>query len=102
MHVFLVGAALLALLGSVSGASVSFEAEATAVGQGIPSVQDIAVADVDLDGDLDVVSCAFGGSEVYLHVNQGDGTFAFPVVAGSGDLMRRPISVDLGDVDGDG
>ena len=61
------------------------------------AIQDVALADLDGDGDVDVFSSGKAASAVFL--NDGSGTFAVGQVFGFSD---RSWGVDLGDVDGDG
>lgn len=60
---------------------------------------DVTAADLDDDGDIDVVSADCFIDEVLVFLNQGGGTFASGVNYGVGD---RPQSVAAGDLDGDG
>ncbi|MGI4874533.1 MAG: FG-GAP-like repeat-containing protein [Janthinobacterium lividum] len=59
----------------------------------------VALGDVDGDGDLDLVTANASSSTVSVRLNNGAGTFGggTDVAVGSG-----PVSVALGDVDGDG
>ncbi|MCU0611431.1 MAG: VCBS repeat-containing protein [Candidatus Eisenbacteria bacterium] len=57
-------------------------------------------ADVDVDGDLDLVSNSFGsGAGIHVYLNQGDGTWvqSFGFVGGNSDM-----DIVFGDVNGDG
>ncbi len=70
------------------------------------SHRDIVAADLDLDGDLDLASLvdAYGenGNPCFLiHLNNGDGTFADPIVHEL-DPMAQPLTVAAADFDGDG
>lgn len=60
---------------------------------------DLAIADVDGDGDLDIVCVALEGDEVTFHRNLGARQFADPVSTPVGDT---PVAGDLGDMTGDG
>ncbi|MCC6669807.1 MAG: VCBS repeat-containing protein [Planctomycetes bacterium] len=73
-------------------------------GQRVPALsfdlRGVAIADVDEDGDLDLVAQPVAGQTVTLLVNDGRGYFSSVQVA-----AQRPHStggVALGDVDGDG
>ena len=73
---------------------------AFAPGQFVPSgdnPQKISVADMDQDGDLDVLACNFNSDVLTILPGQGDGSlgYKFPI----GDLPR---DVAAGDLDGDG
>ncbi|MCI1188166.1 FG-GAP-like repeat-containing protein [Hymenobacter sp. DH14] len=63
-------------------------------------VRTIVPADMNGDGNLDVVvACASSGS-VFVHLGQGDGTFS--TAGGSYFVVTAPVGVAVGDVDGDG
>ena len=63
-------------------------------------VRTIVPADMNGDGNLDVVvACASSGS-VFVHLGQGDGTFS--TAGGSFFNVSAPVGVAVGDVDGDG
>lgn len=60
-----------------------------------------ALADLDLDGDLDLAGFSTGENTAVLHFNNGSGTFGAPVVTnlGAGGL---PKSVSVADMNHDG
>ena len=59
----------------------------------------LAVADVDGDGKLDIVTAAKNGVTVYRNITVGPLAFAGPVVLGQGLAMSDVVAVDL---DGNG
>ncbi len=61
--------------------------------------RNVAIGDIDGDGDLDLLTANSGSSNVWVFLNNGSGTFSAgtPVA-----LSDRPAGVALGDVDGDG
>ena len=59
----------------------------------------LAVADVDGDGRLDIVTAAKNGVTVYRNITVGPLAFAGPVVLGSGLMMNDVVATDL---DGNG
>jgi len=61
--------------------------------------EDLALADLDTDGDLDIVTANFGTRNISILFNNGDATFASPVIHQVGN---GPIAVETGDLDGDG
>ena len=85
-----------------SGAGVFF-APATnaeiAVGAG---PQDVALGDVDGDGDLDFVTANQSTHNVSVRLNNGRGVFTAPATGAEVAVGNGPLSVALGDVDGDG
>ena len=61
--------------------------------------RDVQVIDLNGDGHLDIVGIVEGGgSELFFHMNRGDGTFGFSQGAYSGFLAT---GLALGDFDGD-
>ena len=60
-----------------------------------PSQSQLAVADIDADGNLDIVSSSFAGTTVYF----GNGSGAFPRTSSMPGASGAPLVVDL---DGDG
>ncbi|GAB4018798.1 beta strand repeat-containing protein [Spirosoma koreense] len=73
---------------------------------GLAGPQSIALGDVDRDGDLDFIvanSDAIDGARtVSVLLNDGSGNFSPPAVNPNPRVRETPISVSLGDVDGDG
>jgi hypothetical protein len=70
------------------------------------SYDDVRVADVDRDGDLDVVATRSGTTET-LETYRNDGTGRFPPTASWSGTCRKPAThfphaLAVGDVDGDG
>ena len=63
------------------------------------SPYNVTVADVDNDGDLDLLSPTFSGSSVSVRLNNGSGTFGGGSDPGVGS---QPRSVTTADINGDG
>ncbi len=61
----------------------------------------VALADVDHDGDLDLLSANFGSGTVSVRLNDGRGRFSGGVEADT-PVGAEPLSLAVGDVDGDG
>ncbi|MFC6225818.1 LamG-like jellyroll fold domain-containing protein [Hymenobacter artigasi] len=83
--------------GTFSGGTNVALANGGAISSGVVNV---AVGDVDGDGDLDVLAASgSGGNNVSVLINNGSGTFSPSqyVAVGNG-----PMSVTLGDIDADG
>ncbi len=66
-------------------------------GQG--STNDVAVADLDGDGDLDIVAAGGAGLANQVFVNNGDATFSTVLL---GDPATDSRAVAIADIDGDG
>ena len=60
---------------------------------------EIASADFNGDGNLDLAVTNSGSNTATVFLGNGDGTFASPVAVATGS---RPVGVDYGDVDADG
>jgi hypothetical protein len=70
-----------------------------AVGGAIVDANPSFVADIDGDGDMDVLTPAFNGDRVYFHRNDGGaGTFAL----GDSVLFDTGTNVSVADINGDG
>ncbi|GAB4002838.1 hypothetical protein GCM10028807_62200 [Spirosoma daeguense] len=63
---------------------------------------DVAVGDLDGDGDLDLVCASSLRSIVNVRLNNGTGSFTPPAVNPNFEVGNTPRNVVLGDVDGDG
>ncbi len=61
--------------------------------------RNVAIGDIDGDGDLDLVTANRGSNSVGVFLNNGDGTFSAPAPVG---LSVGPGGVALADVDSDG
>jgi len=63
------------------------------------ALQDVALGDIDNDGDLDAATLASDQPQVFVSLGNGSGGFA----AGASELTADgPVKVRMGDVDGDG
>ena len=72
---------------------------ASSIATNVQGVTSVAAVDVDLDGDLDVVTGAYIDDAVAWHENDGAQGFSQRVVFGSADGVYSVFAVD---VDGDG
>src|SRR5690606_22160802 len=79
-----------------NGARVALDATPIPVGNPFDAV-DIAAADLDADGDIDLVAADSGGAHRLL-INDGSASFAASPIAGG----PQSEAVEIGDVDGDG
>ncbi|GAB4020025.1 FG-GAP-like repeat-containing protein [Spirosoma koreense] len=64
--------------------------------------QSVALGDVDGDGDLDLVTANSFSDNVSVRLNDGTGNFTPPAITPEIVVGSNPVSVALGDVDGDG
>ena len=69
----------------------------------VASTASVATADLNLDGNADVVALGNGSESIYGLLGDGDGHYPAPPT-GSPDVAigDRPIALDLGDFNGDG
>ena len=81
----------------------SFTAPATNPDPGVGHTPiSVALGDVDGDGDLDLLTANYGDNTVSVRLNDGTGSFTAPATNPDPGVGNAPISVVLGDVDGDG
>ncbi len=64
----------------------------------VDSASSMAVADLDGDDDLDIVTASSANREMGLFINNGNGTFSAPIFFNTVD---NPRSISVGDIDGD-
>ena len=68
-----------------------------------PSASDLALIDIDRDGDLDALFVRYDPAETYLYLNDGLGGFAIGTQAAFGvaAVLGSFISVEIADLDND-
>jgi hypothetical protein len=59
----------------------------------------MAIADIDRDGDFDVILASSNAGEVLVAKNRGGGTFDTPIAYAIGNV---PIALTTADLNGDG
>jgi hypothetical protein len=82
-------------------AGFGFDLPGTQYGVGVHP-QGVVAADVDGDGDVDLVSANSGSDNVTVLRSIGNGTFAAGVAYAVGSFPQFPQSVTAADLDGDG
>ncbi len=73
-----------------------------ATDQGPQEPVDVVAADLDGDGDLDLVVVNAGSDDISVFLNQGDRTFAPSVNIRVAQGEDPPQAIEAGDLDGDG
>lgn len=68
----------------------------------VSSPSSVFPADLDGDGDVDLISTATAGNSIVWHQNDGTGIFSRFTIATSGDGLSSPVDVLSADVDNDG
>lgn len=63
-------------------------------------LKSVKAADIDQDGDMDIVIANFNGDEIFIHENLGGGVFANEVLLSS--VVNGPDFLIIKDVTGDG
>jgi hypothetical protein len=86
-------------LDSPSVASGSFAARQS-VSNNADGATGVFAADVDSDGDMDIVTAAYNVDTVAWHENNGNGGFVFHSISTTADGARSVVAIDL-DRDGD-
>jgi hypothetical protein len=84
------------LLGNGDANATFQTAKTTTAGTNISS---LALADLNNDGKMDVVTADYSSGEVSALLSKGDGTLTLPITAAVG---TRPVAVAAGDFNGDG
>lgn len=62
-------------------------------------IENVLTADIDDDGDADIVAADVGGKALITMLNNGDGTFAAPVTQA---VTLKPEAIAVGDITNDG
>lgn len=63
---------------------------------------DVHFVDINGDGVLDIIAATYSGSDVVYALGVGDGTFGAPTSIATGAFTKYPVSVTVGDINGDG
>jgi len=92
-------AAIAATASCVVGQSTYFHTQ-PAISLNAPTAHDAYAADLDGDGDLDVLAATWGDEKLSLYANDGNGGFLSPQVIDTNIWFHRVYAVDL-DNDGD-
>jgi len=95
----------MAYLGDGSGGFTESDGQSLADDLGLRyGIENVRLADIDGDGNLDAVGISANDQGIYLLRGTGDGTFAPAEIVAEGGLGRLPPTVDLEilDVNGDG
>jgi hypothetical protein len=66
----------------------------------VPAVQCVTTADLDGDGDLDVLSASTGDDKIAWYANDGSGVFGPQEIIST--QLAGPTSIATGDLEGDG
>ncbi|UOQ75105.1 FG-GAP-like repeat-containing protein [Hymenobacter cellulosilyticus] len=86
----------------LNNGSGSFTAPATNPNPAVGSrPYSVVVGDVDGDGDLDLLTANYDENTVSVRLNNGSGSFTAPASNPTLAVGANPISVTMGDVDGD-
>ena len=92
-------AAIAATASCVVGQSTYFHTQ-PAISLNAPSANDAYAADLDGDGDLDVLAASWGDGKLSFYANDGNGGFGSPQVIDTNIQIQRIRVVDL-DSDGE-
>ncbi|MBA3534157.1 MAG: VCBS repeat-containing protein, partial [Ardenticatenales bacterium] len=85
----------------VNNGSGSYSAHASTPSFGVGESFDVALGDIDADGDLDALVANIGGQAETVWVNDGSGSYSAHASTPSFGAGQS-IAVALGDIDGDG
>jgi len=85
-----------------SDSALPFKTNQITVSNTVSNPVSIVSADIDKDGDIDVVSTATAGNSIVWHRNNGNGTFNRFTVANLSNGINKPDLVQTADVDRDG
>ncbi len=98
----LLAAALLLAGRVVHATNCSPTTFVTAATYPAPAPSQVVLADFNHDGQMDIATAAYNGSSVSVLLNNGDGTFASPIVTNIGYQVSQIAAADLrtnGDAD---